>query len=186
MVIVGGRHWSRVWRRLQRRKKNSNCESFHEGIPCITVVVDGRWSKRTHKHSYNAKSGVAIIIGLDTGKLLHLGVRNKYCSVCAVAENQGKQPQEHDCYKNWDGPSSSMETDIVLEGFKIAESKYGLRYTKFVRDGNSSVHPTLITEVPGWGHAIRKVECANHAMKCYRGALEKLVQEKPRYKGGGT
>ena len=75
-----------------------------------------------------------------------MGVRNKYCSVCAVAENQGKPPQDHDCYKNWDGPSSSMETDITLEGFKISESKYGLRYTKF--DGDTSVHPTLITEVP--------------------------------------
>ena len=155
-------------------------ESFHKGVPCITVVVDGGWSKRTHEHSHNAKFRVAIIIGLETGKLLHLGVRNKYCSVCAVAENQ---PQEHDCYKNWDGPSSSMETDLILEGFKITESKYGLRYTKFVGDGDSTVHPTLIAEVPGWGHAIHKVECANHATKCYRGALEKFVQEKPRYKG---
>ena len=39
--------------------------------------------------------------------------------------------------------------------------------------------------MPGWGHAIRKVECANHAIKCYRGALEKLVTEKPNYKGCG-
>ena len=33
----------------------------HEGIPAITVIVDGGWSKRAHKHSYNAKSGVGII-----------------------------------------------------------------------------------------------------------------------------
>ncbi len=32
--------------------------SFHEGVPAITVIVDGGWSKRSHKHSYNAKSGV--------------------------------------------------------------------------------------------------------------------------------
>ncbi|KAH3752651.1 hypothetical protein DPMN_187272 [Dreissena polymorpha] len=29
-----------------------NC--FHQGVPAITVVADGGWSKRTHKHSYNA------------------------------------------------------------------------------------------------------------------------------------
>ena len=40
---------------------------YHEGIPAITVVVDGGWSKRSHKHSYNAKSGVGIIIGKETG-----------------------------------------------------------------------------------------------------------------------
>ena len=44
---------------------------FHEGVPAITVVLDGGWSKRSHKHTYNAKSGVAIIIGKETGKLLH-------------------------------------------------------------------------------------------------------------------
>ena len=37
--------------------------SFHEGVPAITVIVDGAWSKRSHKHSYNANSGVAIIVG---------------------------------------------------------------------------------------------------------------------------
>ena len=56
---------------------------LHHGVPAITVVVDGGWSKRSHKHSYNAKSGVAVILGQETGKLLHIGVRNKYCSACA-------------------------------------------------------------------------------------------------------
>ena len=41
---------------------------FHHGVPAITVVVDGGWSKRSHEHSYNAKSGVAVI-GQETGKL---------------------------------------------------------------------------------------------------------------------
>lgn len=62
---------------------------FFEGIPAISVTVDGGWSKRSHQHSYNAKSGVAVVIGNVTKKLLYLGVRNKYCSVCAVAANRG-------------------------------------------------------------------------------------------------
>ena len=59
----------------------------HQGIPSITVVADGGWSKRSHKHSYNAKSGVAVIFGHEIRKLLFLSVRNKFCSVCAVARN---------------------------------------------------------------------------------------------------
>jgi hypothetical protein len=39
---------------------------FHEGVPAIDVIVDGGWSKRSHKHSYNALGGVAIIIGAKT------------------------------------------------------------------------------------------------------------------------
>ena len=52
--------------------------------------------------------------------------------------------------------SSAMETDIILEGFKRAERDHGVRYIRFVGDGDrfvgdgdSSVFPTLIAEVPG-------------------------------------
>ena len=34
---------------------------------------------------YNTKSGVAIIIGLEMKKMMYLGVRNKYCSICTKA-----------------------------------------------------------------------------------------------------
>lgn len=34
-----------------------------DGIPFITVVVDGGWSKRSYGHNYNALSGVGCIIG---------------------------------------------------------------------------------------------------------------------------
>lgn len=42
---------------------------YHEGVPAITVIVDGGWSKRSHRHSYNANWGVAIIIGKETSTL---------------------------------------------------------------------------------------------------------------------
>ena len=54
----------------------------YQGVPAVTVIVDGGWSKRTPKHSCNAKSGVAIIIGKATGKILYIGVHNKFCSIC--------------------------------------------------------------------------------------------------------
>ena len=82
------------WESLEISMKDAGAEekqltisrnSFHEGVPAITVIVDGGWSKRSHKHSYNAKSGVGIIVGEETGKMLHLGVRNKYCWTCSRA-----------------------------------------------------------------------------------------------------
>ena len=42
--------------------------TFHNGVPAITVVVNCGWSKRSHKHSYNAKSGVGVIFGAATKK----------------------------------------------------------------------------------------------------------------------
>ena len=44
----------------------------------------------------------------------------------------------------------------------------------YIGDGDSSVYPTLISSIP-WGYAITKIECANHCIKCYHTALEKLV-----------
>ena len=56
---------------------------YHQGVPAITVIVGGGWSKCSHKHSYNAKSGVGVTISHATGKILYVGVRNKYCSACS-------------------------------------------------------------------------------------------------------
>ena len=46
---------------------------YHQGVPAITVIVDGGWSKHSHKHSYTAKPGVNIIPGKETGKNPILG-----------------------------------------------------------------------------------------------------------------
>ena len=139
------------------REKAIAKNSFFQGDPAITVILDGGWSKRSHKHSYNAKCGIGIIIGLETQKILFMGVRNKYCAVCNQSTNN--DPPEHECYKNWDGSSSAMETDIIVEGFKKCIEQHSVKYTKFIGDGDSSVYSTLISSVP-WGYAIEKLECA--------------------------
>lgn len=46
--------------------------NFHNGVPAITVVVDGGWRERSHKQSYNCKSGVGVIFGAATKKLLFM------------------------------------------------------------------------------------------------------------------
>ena len=89
---------------------------------------------------------MGIIIGLCTRKLLHIGVRNKYCAACV----QGISRDNHQCYKNWEESSSQMD------GFVKAEATHGVRYTRFIGDGDSSVYPTLLNEVPVWGRDIKK------------------------------
>ena len=106
-----------------------------------------------------------------------MGVRNKFYQ-------HSEEPPPHTCYQNWDSPSAAMETDIIVEGFQKCEQQHGIRYTTFIGDGDSSVYPRLIEAVP-WGYSIKKVECANHSLKCYRSALEKLVCDNPSYKGKG-
>ncbi len=97
---------------------------YHNDVSYITVILDGGWSKRSHKHSYNALGGVGIIIGAYTKKLLHVGVKIKYCAVCARHENLGDTDSEkppHECLKKWDASSRQMESQVILEGFLEAE-----------------------------------------------------------------
>ena len=147
-----------------------------EGVPACTVVVDGGWSKRSHKHSYNAKSGVGVIFGAQTKKLLFIGIHNKYCCTCAIANRKSIPVPPHHCFKNWSQSSCSMESDIIVEGFKRSEAMHGLRYMWMIGDGDSSVHLSVSICVP-YGRSVQKVECANHAIKCFRSGLEKLAKE---------
>jgi len=60
----------------ERREFVVQNNRYHEGIPAITVVVDGGWSKWSHSHSYIANSSVV------TKKLLYIGVKNKHIKTC--------------------------------------------------------------------------------------------------------
>lgn len=129
--------------------------------------------------------GVGVIIGAETKKLLHIGIRNKYCYICQRAESVGCKPKEHECFKNWDLSSQAMESDIILEGF-LKANEYGVRYMTLIADGDSSTYVKIQEEVPVWGAHVNKGECANHVCKCLRGNLEKLVDGNPSYKGKGN
>ena len=71
----------------------------------ITVILDGDWSKHTHKHSYNAKSGWPLFIGenLVYGSSVVYGLGPLTTNHLKIpATKTGMVP---------------MEADIVLEGF---------------------------------------------------------------------
>ena len=105
---------------------------YHDGIPAITVVCDGGWSKRSHKHTFNAMAGVGVIFGHRTKKLLHIGIRNRLCYICSQAQTKNIEPKVHECYKNWNDSAQSMESDIIVEGFLQAETKHGVRYMRLI------------------------------------------------------
>lgn len=80
--------------------------------------------------------------------MLYLGVRNKFCIICAKAANRQEDPKKHTCFKNWTGSSSGMEADIIVDGFCSSESSHGVRYKYFIADGDSSVFAKIQEKVP--------------------------------------
>ncbi|KAF2888588.1 hypothetical protein ILUMI_17585, partial [Ignelater luminosus] len=115
----------------------------------------------------------AIIIGKATGKILFLGVRNKYCSVCLRAKNKNARSCEHVCFKNWNASSGTMESDTIVEGFNESIATHNVRYLKFIADGDSSVF-AKIRENVSYGTEVMKIHCTNRAVKNYGKALYKI------------
>lgn len=137
------------------------------GVPMITVVCDGSWAKRSYRGggNYNSLSGVAVIAGVKTGKILYLGVKNKYCCVCQRAESKGKEADKHVCYKNWSGSSTAMEASIISEGFCSSIDMYNIIYNKMIADGDSSCYKKILASRPYDNCVVQKIECSNHLLR---------------------
>ncbi|OXU18598.1 hypothetical protein TSAR_015874, partial [Trichomalopsis sarcophagae] len=144
--------------------------SYKNGMPCIRVVEDGIFLRRTFPNGrYDSNSGMAIIVEYHTQRILYIGIRNKYCFVCARAENQNIPAKKHICYKNYSSnkSASSIETDIITEGFKQSVTQHGLIYEYLIADGNSSLYNQILQDDPYKKYCIsvKKIECTNHLLR---------------------
>lgn len=135
---------------IEQGKVDSN------GIPCIFVIVDGSWGKRSYNMNCTSKIGMACIIGQATQqKTSDLQEANTQQTTSDL------QPSDtHLCYKNWNGSASAMEADIIAEGFRLSVSMYNIKYTIVIGDGDSSVMEKIRSQMPyGPDTVIEKIEC---------------------------
>lgn len=146
------------------------------GIPFITVIVDGGWSHRSFGHRYTSSSGVACVIGWRTKKLLYVGVRNKYCYTCEYRKRNHLSTEHEMCFKNWNGTSAGMESDMIVEAFCSSMDVHGIQYRVMIGDGDSSTFKKIKENVP-YGRHVMKRECANHVVKNYTKNLFNLQKQ---------
>ena len=136
-----------------------------------------------HKHSYNALSGVGIIIGKETRKISHIGIHNIAQDASKVKALRTVKPTRTlsatfatrtglTLHPQWKWTLLSKDLNRLRE--------HGVRYLIMVGDGDSSAYSTLVENVPVWGYAIQKLECANHACKCYRLVMQAQLQRERR------
>ena len=168
-----------------------NRGDIHDGIPYISVVLDGSWMKRSYGTTYDSLSGVGAIIGYHTGKVLFVGIRNKFCTVYDIAQRGGTEPKLHKCYKNFDrnASSTSMKSDAIVEGFKCSLEMHGLIYKMVVADGNSNVFKSIRDNDPyrDRGVQVKKIECTNHLLRnmCKKiSSTSEITQPKGQRKSG--
>lgn len=123
-------------------------------------------------------------MGYRTKKILFIGVRNKYCSICQKACVNNNAPPVHLCYKNWNGTSTAMEADIIVEGFRQSVSMHNLIYDKLIGDGDSSVLKKIMLAKPyGRDMDVKKIECANHILRNYLNRLADITTKRKSSSG---
>lgn len=162
--------------REEARLAREDGDLHTDGTPMITVVTDGAWARRSYGTNFASNSGVAVILGYRTKKVLFFGVKNKYCCVCQRAENAKTNAPPHSCSKNWTGSSTAMESAIIVEGFKQSIEMHGVIYGRLIGDGDSSTY-RKITDASPYGPtvSVEKLECTNHILRNYTGRLIKDV-----------
>lgn len=140
-----------------------------DGIPCVTIISDASWSKRSLGGRYDSSGNCTVIIGYETGEILDIAVKNKNCAICDTAEKEHREPRDHICYKNYDKSASSggMEHVGTAELCSVSVSKYGLIYDTLIGDGDSNVIYKIHQLDPYAKHnvKVRKMQCVVHLVK---------------------
>ena len=137
----------------------------------ITMSYDCGWQKRGR--AMNSLTGVGHTIGLHTKKILRYVTRSKRCATCYTAERLGKQPEPHDCRKNFSKSSKAMEADAIAEiGASLQTA--GVTIGVLVGDDDSSAIKRLRETC---GENIEKASDMNHIKKNLGNALYKLKSE---------
>jgi hypothetical protein len=97
--------------------------------PKIQVSYDMAWQQRNSGNRYNSASGHGLLVGGSTRKVVCMTVKSKICGVCSAWKrkmellNNNNEDEDdiefevppHECPKNHDGSSASMEALACLE-----------------------------------------------------------------------
>ncbi|KAJ4435118.1 hypothetical protein ANN_23693 [Periplaneta americana] len=82
------------------------------------------------------------------------------------------------CCKNYHGFSGGMEAAGMKLIFHRSQEKYGVRYVKYLGDGDSIAFKSVFESEPyGSDCPIEKLECVGHVQKCMGSRLLKLTKD---------
>lgn len=168
----------------QASMKNATLEAIEENseatIPTdLPIAFDGTWQKR----GFVSKNAACTVTSVDTGKVLDVEVLSKYCSGCQ--RNKGSEEKkiahEVNCLKNYEGTSGGMETVAAVTVCQRSVPERGVRYVKFLGDGDSKAFNAVSDSKPYGDVPVEKLECIGHVSKRMGTRLRNLKK-----KLGGT
>ena len=127
----------------QNKLKNSNRKETD-----LTVSSGGTW----HNRGFTSLYGVVSLIDAYTGKVIDIFVKSAYCHWCAVnkskkgtAEYEGEyEINKESCQANHEGSAGKTEVDAVIEIFLRSAKNLGVRFMKYIGDGDSKTYSGIL------------------------------------------
>ncbi|GFU82855.1 uncharacterized protein TNCV_266521 [Trichonephila clavipes] len=161
-------------------KKAAAEEKIIDGtVNSVVVSGDGTWKTRGH----TSLIGVCALIGADCGKVLDMEVMSSYCKGCDSYKGPKFGPKysaflaKHQifCKKNHSGSAGGMEVCGMQNIFFRSEQKHGLKYQRYIGDGDSKTFSSIAEKKPYEDSVpIEKIECVGHIQKRMGSRLRKL------------
>ena len=96
------------WCALSDKDKNKNKVK-------LTVTYDMGCQNRSSGRRYDSSSGHAFIIGARSKGIIIMVLYSKAYRKCNSSENRGEESEEHECPKNFEGSSKSMEASAIYD-----------------------------------------------------------------------
>jgi hypothetical protein len=113
----------------------------HVRWPHIDGTYDMAWQQKGSGKVYNSQSGHGTLFGRFTRKCIGLVIKSKLCSYCNTF--QKKHPDTdvplHECWKNHDGSSGSMESSGAVEVLTESFDKWKFVVKRLCCDDDSSI-----------------------------------------------
>ena len=123
------------------REKNQGLQTVSidvKELQPIQVAFDGNWTTR----GYHSNHGFAVFVGRQTGKIVAIGWKSKYCATCSYYDCRKKEVPEHDCKRNHTESSSSMEPALFMQMMTYCINN-GAYIAGYVADGDTKVYGKL-------------------------------------------
>ena len=87
-----------------------------------------------------------------------------------------KKQHEESCTKNHAGSAAQMEVNGIIDMYSRSEAKYGVRYVKYIGDGDCKTFLAITNHNP-YDVKVSKIECVGHVQKRMGTRLRKLKSE---------
>ena len=122
----------------------------------LTASFDMGWQCKGRGKRYASRSGHAVVIGKESGKILNYATRVSNCKQCEVNKDV-----LHDCRMNWGGSSKAMEGDSAVELIKKTKGDT-YQIGTIINDEDSTTMARITAEVD---HTVVKNSDVNHCKK---------------------